>query len=167
MLNRGRQVWNLISRSLWTVSHGTHTFPPQKRETQHNYKFTLKCDYLIKSYFSTFIALSLEPTALLALSGYLCQLWIYCLSAPNSPIIVFSKIMGAGPANSIPLPTRMTLSFVNKKFVRDTWRGRGFSSWYDVLLLSAPCSSLFSHCPGPCSKQSSSRIQKLWYNWLT
>lgn len=58
-----------------------------KKKTQHNYKLTLKSDYVIKSYFSPLdsklhegetirflIAISLASSTLLAHSRHLCQL---------------------------------------------------------------------------------------------
>lgn len=56
----------------------------------------------------------------------MCQLSIYCLSAPNSPFTAYSAKMDVGFSNIYPAPVGMLLSCVSRRYWRDTVGGRGF-----------------------------------------
>lgn len=47
MLNKGK--CEIQSQDPSKHSHGTHTFPLHTRKIQHNYEFTLKYNYFIKT----------------------------------------------------------------------------------------------------------------------
>ena len=86
----------------------------------------------------------------------MCQLSIYCLSAPNSLFISYAAKMDVGPLNIFPLPAGTMLSFVSRGYWREVVRRRGFPSWFwqacsagllgDLIPVAQPASPVSSFC---------------------
>lgn len=65
----------------------------------------------------------------------MCQLQIYCFSAPNSPFIAWSAIIEVGLVKIFPLPASTMLSFDIRGHRRDTEGERCFSCFSQCISL--------------------------------